>query len=106
MTINGSRCALHEVSERRHYDQYKRDKQAKRFYNSKVWRQTRAAKLAKDRLCQMDCEREHRKTIATTVHHKDKNIWNIDDDNLQSACAACHSKHETLSRGGFAPRFA
>jgi 5-methylcytosine-specific restriction enzyme A len=104
MLTAASRCALHERSERKHYDQHKRDKQAKRFYNSKTWQQVRAAKLARDPLCQMDCQKERRLTAATTVHHKDKDIWNVDDDNLQSACATCHSKHETSNRGGFAPR--
>lgn len=96
-----NRCDEHKVDRQRQYDKSKRDKEAKRFYNSKTWKVVRLAKLAKDPFCQMYCADQNRQILASTVHHIDGNIWNIDYDNLQSACSACHSRHETLRRGGF-----
>ena len=80
----------------REYDRTRRDTESKRFYNSAVWRKTRALKLAQDPLCEV-CRQAKRLIPASHVHHKvelrDDRDLGLDLDNLQSLCHPCHSRH-------------
>jgi 5-methylcytosine-specific restriction protein A len=100
-------CGEHRRRERRQsgrqYDQAQRDRDAKRFYNSSLWKRAREAKLSRDPLCEMDCREQGWVTRATIVHHRDGDVRNLEEGNLQSACAGCHSRHEDRRRGGFKP---
>ena len=69
------------------YDKYFRDKKAKRFYNSRWWRQCRRFKLLCNPLC--TCGQ-----LATEVHHLQpiakRPDLALDIDNLESVCHRCH----------------
>lgn len=78
-----------------HYNKYKRDKEAKKFYNSSAWKKCRAVVLARDNhLCQ-ECLRKKRITPADMVHHiieyKVDLSKALDIDNLESLCNPCHN---------------
>jgi hypothetical protein len=92
-------CSLHAQEDpraavHRHYDKYKRDPEAKRFYNSAVWKRVRKKKLAQDPVCQR-CSQ----AWATDVHHT-KPLAEctpeeaIDLDMLESLCHPCHTSIE------------
>jgi 5-methylcytosine-specific restriction enzyme A len=71
-------------------------KKALPFYNSPVWRKVRKAVLARDHyLCQI-CLKRGVLEPAVIVHHiahlKDRPDKELDEDNLQSVCAACHNR--------------
>lgn len=78
------------------------------FYLSKSWRQTRAAYLAANPLCER-CERAGCVRPAEMVHHRrhitrttinDTRIT-LDWANLESLCNDCHNKeHHTTERIG------
>jgi 5-methylcytosine-specific restriction protein A len=80
----------------KHYDQTRRDPEAKKFYNSRAWKIARASKLAAAPVCER-C----RRSFATEVHH-DIPLSELpaDDarrtalDNLRSLCKPCHSRIE------------
>jgi len=80
------------------YDQHVRDVDAKKFYDSKAWQVTRAAKLAADPICER-CNREW----ARHVHHK-KPLKECEPGerlawwNLFSACPPCHNTIEAEAR--------
>lgn len=66
------------------------------FYESKQWRQKRAAILARDNYqCQI-CKRYGKLKQAVVVHHKkelsDFPELSLEDSNLISICASCHNK--------------
>lgn len=79
-----------------YYNRYKRDKEAKSFYDSRAWQRCREVVLKRDNhLCQ-ECLRHGRLTRATMVHHKQhyrthKSLA-YDADNLESLCASCHNR--------------
>ncbi|MFH0071007.1 HNH endonuclease [Peribacillus sp. NPDC056705] len=78
------------------YDQQVRDQGAKKFYNSKEWKATRAERLRKDKgLCQQ-CLREKRIQSADMVHHKKpiREYWELRLvlEHMESLCNSCHSK--------------
>jgi 5-methylcytosine-specific restriction enzyme A len=100
---SSSRCDEHSVDRHRQYDKHKRDKNAKSFYNSDVWKRARDAKRARDPLCE-DCQANGLIVPMHQVHHVDGDIWNLAEENLRSLCASCHSRLETTKRGGFATR--
>jgi 5-methylcytosine-specific restriction protein A len=78
-----------------HYDRHRRDREARRFYQSPAWRSLRLVKLRRDPLCQ-DCEGHGRLTPATEVHHelerRDRPDLALDLDNLASLCRPCHNR--------------
>lgn len=43
-------------------------------------------------LCE-ECLRYGKVTPATDVHHKDGNVENTNEDNLEALCHSCHSRH-------------
>lgn len=80
----------------RYYDQYGRDKKAKKFYSSKSWIKCRETILRRDNyICQM-CWDDKKLTTADTVHHiiELRDDWSkaLAEENLISLCASCHSK--------------
>lgn len=98
-------CARHqhlapqEKAERnRDYDQHRRDKDAKRFYDSAAWQRARADKLGANPICER-CGRE----FAAEVHHviplrQCDDEQRTDPSNLQSLCGGCHKRIEGMRR--------
>ena len=66
-------------------------KQRLALYNSAAWQRTRAAKLARDPVCEV-CKR----AAATQIHHKatarETPELSFSLDNLESICARCHAR--------------
>lgn len=80
------------------YDRYKRNSQAKAFYNSNEWKIARRFILNRDaHLCQ-ECLKQGRITKADTVHHiiELNQDWSkrLEITNLESICRKCHNKHK------------
>lgn len=80
----------------KHYDKYKRDKEARSFYKSKAWAKCRVLALQRDNhLCQ-ECFRNKKINNADLVHHikelRDYPDLALDIDNLESLCNSCHNK--------------
>jgi 5-methylcytosine-specific restriction protein A len=76
------------------------DKPHSRLYDSRRWRKVAKAYLDLHPLCQ-PCLDAGRETPATIVHHKTphkgdlKLFW--DEQNLESACATCHSGTDRIA---------
>lgn len=86
----------------REYDQTKRDKRLKAFYDSPEWERLRQYVLNRDHhLCVM-CLEQHRLTPADTVDHivPIREAWDrrLDPENCRSLCASCHSKRHAAER--------
>lgn len=77
-------------------------RERKRFYDSKLWDDTRRAKLARDPLCQC-CKYQGKDVRAEHVDH-----WTpladaghrTHDDNLVSLCLPCHTRKTMCEREG------
>ncbi|MBH0342277.1 hypothetical protein ABB08_08715 [Paenibacillus larvae] len=80
----------------RGYDKYKRNKEARNFYNSSAWKKCRESVLIRDHYLCQQCLKEQRITQADMVHHiiplLDDWSKGLDMDNLESLCNACHNK--------------
>jgi len=73
------------------------------FYQSKVWKGLRAAKVCENPVCEK-CEREGRTTQTQEVHHKKPWETGLTEDqrwylftlweNLESLCTPCHHEEE------------
>lgn len=79
-----------------YYDKYKRNADAKRFYDSKAWKQVRQAALQRDNYTCQVCWSKGKYTAGNTVHHI---IELLDDwslalvlENLQTVCDSCHAE--------------
>ncbi len=59
----------------------------RKFYGTARWRRIRAAKLARDPVCE-ECRRE----LANEVDHVDGDNRNNAATNLRSLCRPCHSR--------------
>ncbi|MGG3798976.1 HNH endonuclease [Metabacillus fastidiosus] len=86
------------------YDKYKRNKEAKKFYNSTAWQKCRAMALTRDHhLCQ-GCFKQSIYTPADMVHHikdrEDHPELALTLDNLISLCNSCHNKEHPEKGGG------
>ncbi|BAD74811.1 phage-related protein [Geobacillus kaustophilus HTA426] len=84
------------MNNQQYYDKYKRNKEAKKFYNSTAWRKCREYVLKRDNyLCQR-CLRRGIIQPADVVHHKehleDNPAKALDPENLESLCNACHNE--------------
>lgn len=86
------RCAEHAAA-------YNRATHSNReVYDTKRWRNTRRAQLARQPICER-CDAR----LATQVHHRQDlaqggNPWA--PDNLESLCGSCHSRHTRLQQTG------
>jgi 5-methylcytosine-specific restriction enzyme A len=98
-----AKCPDHERKRHEFYDKYNRDKDAKHFYNSSLWDKAREAKKQRSPLCE-SCKARGIIVSMDIVHHADGHRENLSDDNLVSLCNPCHSKLETMKRGGFAAK--
>lgn len=81
----------------RYYDRYRRNKEAKRFYDSAAWRKCRDYVLKRDNyLCRICLRNGMKLKPADTVHHikhfDEAPELALDPDNLESICASCHNK--------------
>lgn len=69
---------------------------ARRFYRSPEWRTKRREILQRDNGECQQCKREGKFSPANTVHHivplLERPDLALDDDNLESLCAACHNR--------------
>jgi 5-methylcytosine-specific restriction enzyme A len=84
------------MNSHQYYDKYKRDKEAKKFYNSTAWRKCREYVLKRDNyLCQR-CLKKGIIKPADVVHHKEHLRDDLDKafdpENLESLCNACHNQ--------------
>ena len=91
-----------EARRQQQYDLYHRDPEAKRFYNSRDWRRTRAEKLAANPICER-CNR----VWAEHVHHEIPikqldHAQRLDQRHLTSLCPNCHAviEMERKRKGG------
>jgi 5-methylcytosine-specific restriction enzyme A len=91
---DGGKCPEHLGIERRIYDQGRRSPEAHRFYRSKQWLAVRQAHLRHEPLCRA-CKAAGRIVPGYAVDHivpiADGGA-RLDEANLQSLCAACHSR--------------
>ncbi len=89
-SLNGGRCEDHRKKERADYD-WRRDRFSpeRKVIHSNTWRKIRIIKLNSNPLCE-ECLKTNKETPATLVHHKDKNEFNNDYDNLLSVCNRHH----------------
>lgn len=80
----------------KHYDQYKRNQQARAFYHSKEWERVRLAVLSRDNFLCQECLKNKRITRAVIADHIVPLLvaWDkrLDMSNLQSLCQACHNR--------------
>jgi len=66
------------------------------FYKSKEWRKCREVILRRDKYLCQPCLRKEKLETANIVHHikprEDYPELALDEENLESVCAACHNK--------------
>jgi len=87
-------CDEHRRLTHREYKDRRTDTYEQRFYSSARWRKVRARKLAANPLCEM-CIKDGRLTGAQMVDHITpikRGGAQLDMNNLQSLCNACHNK--------------
>lgn len=74
-----------------------------RFYRSKAWLDTRAAKLRTDPFCEEHLAKGE-KVWATLVHHVKEYLecpeLGLEWSNLKSSCSSCHSRHHAARTFG------
>jgi 5-methylcytosine-specific restriction protein A len=99
------RCPAHQRAYYRQ-DNASRDPALTAFYNSTEWKGFRAAYRAEHPWCQT-CEREGRETLAQQVDHlipvRQRPDLALDEGNVQSLCASCHSRRTRLAERRGAP---
>lgn len=90
-------CIQHKQQQIKQYDR-DRDKELKRKYNRKDWRNLRAHKIAAQPLCEKHLQRGE-VVAAVFVHHKQEVAGGADIittlDRLESVCRSCHEKQHT-----------
>lgn len=91
-------CEKHIGTVNQVYNKYydNKDKEIKKFYNSKGWQNTRRYTMIHyDWMCQM-CERKGLKQLADMVDHiiPVRMQWSkrLEFNNLQPLCNGCHNK--------------
>lgn len=89
----GSYCPKHKMIANREYNQCHRDPDFRQRYG-RQWVKIRNAYISKHPLCE-ECEKAGRLVPATEVHHKIPlaSGGTNAEENLQSLCKACHSRH-------------
>lgn len=85
-----------DTSSDRFYDQYQRDPEIVKFYQSAAWKKTRKLALIRDNYLCQGCLSKKRFTNAEMVHHivevKDDINLRLELSNLESLCNSCHNK--------------
>lgn len=79
-----------------YYDQHRRNKSAKQFYNSSAWQYARKLRLTDSPVCEY-CKI----AFAQHVHHvkplaECDSFERLDQANLMSVCAPCHNQIEAI----------
>lgn len=88
------------------YDKYKRNQEAKRFYNSKEWGICRENVLIRDDYLCQECLKDPENPLipADMVHHikplEEYPELALNEDNLESLCNSCHNKEHPEKGGG------
>lgn len=81
-----------------YYNKYKRDQEAKRFYNSKAWDVCRTTVLIRDHYLCQECLDNKIIRVYDVVHHikplKDYPELALTVSNLICLCHTCHSRLE------------
>lgn len=99
----GGWCEKHK-GQRHVENDRRRGTAAQRGYGSR-WQRARLAFLAAHPLCEMDCAREGRVTVATVVDHvvphKGDPVLFWDEENWQAGCETCHNRKTARQDGGF-----
>lgn len=85
------------------YDKYKRNQEAKRFYNSAAWLKVRELALIRDNYLCQECLDNKLIAVADVVHHmkplRDYPKLGLVLENLESLCHSCHNnKHSDENR--------
>ena len=101
-----SYCEAHRkgaaADSNRVYDESRRDREMKEFYNSPAWRSLRELKLKRNPVCE-ECYRKGRISKAAIADHvlpaREYPSKRLDIDNLQSLCRGCHNKKTAAERG-------
>lgn len=92
--VEGAYCDKHRKQMNNEYNQYLRDEDSKKFYNSTAWRKLARKQLIREPLCSI-CLKEGRASMAEIADHI-KPITEggerLDINNLQSLCRSCHNK--------------
>lgn len=88
---DGLYCEQHKQTENRRYNKYQRDPAINKRYGA-AWKRIRKRYITLHPLCE-ECQRQHRYTPATEVHHilPLSEGGTHDERNLMSLCHACHS---------------
>lgn len=78
------------------YDRYKRDPEAKRFYNSKAWKVCRELVLQRDNYLCVHHLKRNQIVAADMVHHikelREHPDLSLEPSNLVSLCFSCHEE--------------
>lgn len=90
---NQARCPEHTRAK----DARRRRARGPRVYDTQAWRRLRERKLATDPHCEMRTKCDG--ALATEVHHRDGDQWNLSWGNLVSSCKSCHSSHTAKTQG-------
>lgn len=81
------------------YNKYKRNKEAKQFYNSKAWGGARTLALKRDYYLCQECLKRKSIRVYDVVHHIKPMLLfpklSFTLDNLVCLCHACHSRMES-----------
>ncbi|MFY0521175.1 HNH endonuclease signature motif containing protein [Lysinibacillus sp. UGB7] len=90
-----------DTSSDRFYDQYQRDPEIVKFYQSAAWKKARKLALIRDNYLCQGCLSKKRFTSAEMVHHivevKDDINLRLELSNLESLCNGCHNKRHNRS---------
>ncbi|WP_368652379.1 HNH endonuclease [Ornithinibacillus sp. 4-3] len=80
------------------YNKYKRDQEAKKFYNSKAWEICRTNVLIRDYYLCQECLKNKLIVVYDVVHHIKSRLeypeLALTEDNLICLCHACHNRIE------------
>ena len=91
-------CLAHARQRRNETARAYRKETGPRVYDTRRWRRLSKQKLAQHPFCQ-ECEKRGLVSMATLVHHIDRNTDNWTDGNLVCLCRRCHEqehRHEVF----------
>jgi len=88
---NGGLCEVHQRKRHKDYQKSRGDRSVTKFYNTKAWQVARRAALMRDGGWCVMCGEKPAEVVDHIVEIKDGGCKTC-LDNLQSLCAACHTK--------------